>query len=109
GDEVVERAAAEERRDIDDGLVRRGHGSDARDDDVLRESVRQVELRDSDRGGDVREEVVDALQADRPEHLDLVRGHAVGAEPALALKDLAGSKPIASVRTRSPISTGPRS
>src|SRR5207253_10445097 len=59
-DKMVVRAAPEEGWHVDDGAVRREHRGDAPDDDVLGQTVRKVELRDTDRGRDVREEVLDA-------------------------------------------------
>src|SRR6267143_588221 len=88
GDKVVVGAAAEERGHVDDGPIRGEDRGDARYDEVLRQPVRQIEPRNADRGRDVREEVLDAPQAHRPEHLIFVRGHPVSTERPKPLKDL---------------------
>ena len=89
GDEVVVHPAAQEGRHVNDRAVRGQHGRHAVDDDVLGQAIGEVEFRNSHRGGDVREELVDAPEAHRPEHLVDVRGHPVSAERPMALKDLA--------------------
>src|SRR3989442_8395462 len=89
GHEVVVQAAPQERGHVDDRAVRREHRGDAGDHLVFREPVGDIEFRDPNRGRDVGEQVLDASHAHRGEHLVLVRGHAVCAERATALKGLA--------------------
>src|SRR5438093_2077006 len=93
GDEVIVEASSEERRHVDDRAVGCEHRSHARDDPVLRQSVGNVELRNPHGRGNVREEVVDAPQAHLPEHLVLVRGHAVSAERGAELKGFEWLRP----------------
>ena len=91
GDEVVVQTAAEERRHLGHRTVRGQERGHVPNDGQFRQAVREVDLRDADGGGDVGEEVVDALQAHRSEHLVLVGGHAGSAERGAPLKGLAST------------------